>query len=64
MAYILLVFFFASAAGHLDHIDSVRFDNEKACVAARMALSVALSGDGETLGSGGRVRAECVAAAS
>jgi len=62
MPYILIVMFFASAAGHLDHIDSIRFDNEKACIAGRMALSVALSGDGETLGSGGRVRAECVPA--
>ena len=62
MPYILIVMFFAASAGRLEHIDSIRFDNEKACQAARMAVSVVISESGEPT-EGGRVRAQCVGAA-
>jgi hypothetical protein len=62
MPDILIVMFFASAAGRLEHIDSVRFDNEKACRAALAAVNVVLSEGGEPT-EGARVRGQCVAAA-
>ena len=31
MPYILIVIFIATAPGRIDHIDSIRFDNQKAC---------------------------------
>lgn len=43
MPYVLLIFFYL-VPGHLNHVDSVRFDNQGACLAAARAIDLAAVG--------------------
>ncbi len=59
MPYILIVYFLATGPWRLDHIDSIRFDNEQACNDAELQVAAKRAAFGQQ----NTVEVECVPAA-
>jgi hypothetical protein len=62
MPYVLVIIFIASQPPRLDHVDSIRFDNEEACMAVLHTVNNASATLATMRGIANPVTVECAPA--